>query len=216
MKRFAVLGLVLGLGLRAPAAAAASDPPWSVESAQSVGAGSNVVWGQVGFPGLWAEFIHGTDGLTEIGAKFGFDYALQGVVSSCCHPGLDLQFLLRTKLFDNGKIRIAGSFDPGVLLHFPGSTQFGITFPLAVEFGFPVSSVVSLNASFDLPMYVLFSDGGNSGYFAIPILFGGGAEYLLDPNVALTFKLKLGPTIVTGGGQAQFTLYAMFGAAYKF
>ncbi|MGO9063411.1 MAG: hypothetical protein ACLQIH_01585 [Myxococcaceae bacterium] len=200
---------------------AGEEPSWSVESGKTVGSGNNVFWGQVGFPGVWAEFIHGTDATTEIGGKFAFNYAVEGLVNSCCLGGMDLQFLARTTLFDNGRTRIAASFDPGLLLYFPpGFALFGITFPVGVEFGFPVSSVVSLNASFDLPMYVLFSGGGYSTVFAVPILFGGGIEYLAKKNFALTFKLKLGPTILASGGyiggNAQFSLYALLGAAYKF
>jgi hypothetical protein len=77
---------------------------------------------------------------------------------------------------------------------------------------------VSLNASFAAPMYVDFYKG--SAGFVVPILFGGGAEYLLDPNIALTFRVALGPSFVAGtgyvGGSPAFTLYALFGAAYKF
>ena len=211
--RTATLGVLLAVP-----AMAAEEAPWSVESGETVGAGHSVFWGQVGYPGIWAEIIHGIDPTTEIGGKFAFNYALEGIVNTST-IGLDFQFLLRKQFFDNGKIRIAGRFDPGLLLYFPsGFTLIGITFPVGVEFGFPVSSQVSINASFDLPMYLLFSSGGYGTAFVIPLLFGGGVEYMIEKNLALTFKLKLGPSIVTGGyvGTTQFTLYALFGAAYKF
>jgi hypothetical protein len=43
-------------------------------------------------------------------------------------------------------------------------------------------------------------------------------EYLLEQNIALTFKLRVGPTIAfaNGGSGSSFTLNALFGAAYKF
>jgi hypothetical protein len=217
-KRIAVLGTAVAAVLLTTPARAADDAPWSVESGKTVGAGQTVFWGQVGYPGIWAEIIHGMDPTLEIGGKFAFNYGFEGIID-CCVVGLDFQFLLRKQFFDNGKIRIAGRFDPGFLLYFPsGFTFFGITFPIGVEFGFPVSSVVSINASFDLPMYVLFGSGGYGTTFVIPLLFGGGAEYLIEKNLALTFKLKLGPSIVTGNyfGSTKFTLYALFGAAYKF
>jgi hypothetical protein len=219
IKARAVFGAgAVALALAAGPARAAEDAPWTVESGKTVGAGNNVFWGQVGYPGIWAELVHGTDATTEIGGKFAFNYGFEGIVNAGV-VGLDFQFLLRKQFFDNGKIRIAGVFDPGILLYFPsGFTFFGITFPVGVEFGFPVSPQVSINASFDLPMYVLFPSGGYNTVFVIPLLFGGGAEYLIEKNLALTFKLKLGPSIVTGNyyGSTQFTLYVLFGAAYKF
>ena len=59
-------------------------------------------------------------------------------------------------------------------------------------------------------MYVTFSPGN----FFIPLMFGGGVEYLLQPNLDLTFKLALGPTIATSGGSS-FTLQTLLGLAYK-
>jgi len=208
--------LVFGLVLLAGPALGVEEA-WTVESGRTVGTGTTVFWGQVGYPGIWAELIHGLDPTTELGGKLAFNYGPEGLVDSCCSAELGFQFLLRKSLFDNGKIVIAGVFDPGFLLFFPsGYAQFGLTFPVGVEFGFPVNARVSLNASFDLPMYVTFSADNHGGQFALPILFGGGVEYLMERSLALTFKLKLGPTIFTGGGSAQFTLYALFGAAYKF
>ncbi len=63
-----------------------------------------------------------------------------------------------------------------------------------------MSPQLTFNGSFDLAMYAIFGSGFRSGTFALPILFGGGVEYLMQPNVALTFQIKLGPTIFTAGG----------------
>jgi hypothetical protein len=217
-KRIAVLAAVVAAALVGlPAQAASGDAPWTVNSGKTIGDGETAIWGQAGFPGVSAELVHGIDPLTEIGGKFAFDYGQQGVINSCCVVGLDFQFLLRRTFYSNNTFYIAGTFQPGFLLEFPtGTTQFGLAFPLGVQFGFPVNSQLTFNASFDLAMYALFGSGGRSGTFALPILFGGGVEYLMQKNLALTFELKLGPTIFTAGGSAQFTLYALVGIAYKF
>jgi hypothetical protein len=204
--------------LLAPAALAATDAPWTVQSGKTVGEGNNVFWGQGGFPGVWAEFIHGLTPTLEIGGKLAFNYGVEGIVD-LNKVGLDFQLLVRKQFFDNGRMRIAGRLDPGLLVYFPsGASLIGVVVPVAVEFGFPVSPEVSLNASFAAPMYVDFYKG--SAGFVVPILFGGGAEYLLDANIALTFRVALGPSFVAGtgyvGGSPAFTLYALFGAAYKF
>ena len=70
-----------------------------------------------------------------------------------------------------------------------------------------------INASFDLPLYFTF---GDFNAFYIPLLFGGGVEYLIQPNLAITGKVKVGPTFVTNGGGTNFTLYVLAGVAYKF
>jgi hypothetical protein len=184
---------------------------WTVESGQTVGEGSNVIRGQVGWPGIWADFIHGVDSTFDFGGRFGFNYGFQGLTNGSNGVGLTFQALLRKQITEIGGFKLALTFDPGFLLYFPsGGTEAGITFPIGAQMGFPVAEKVVINASFSLPMFVIFSPGN----FFIPILFGGGVEYLLQPDLALTFDLKLGPTIATSGGSA-FTLYAMFGVAYK-
>jgi hypothetical protein len=221
-KRLAVL-VVMATGLTATTtgaatAAAGGGDTWSVQSGKTVGTDQTVFWGSVGFPGLFLQLDHGIDALTDIGGRFTLDYGDYGVVNGCCNVGLDFQFDLRRNFFDNGKIRIAGTFDPGFGLFFPpGNTQFGLLFPIGVQFGFPVTPELQISASFDLAMRVLFSSGFIPGYFALPILFGGGVEYAIQRNLMLTFSLKLGPTIFTfAGATAQFTLYALVGVAYKF
>jgi hypothetical protein len=49
-------------------------------------------------------------------------------------------------------------------------------------------------------------------------LFGGGVEYLLQHDLALTARLKMGPTIGTGSRTQNsfFTLYFLVGFAYRF
>lgn len=218
--------LVAGLLVAVPVHAAprGEGESWSVEAGKTVGSGAMVFWGQTGFPDTNFNLLYGLDALTDIGGRLGLDYGDQGVVNGCCHFSMNLQFLLRRNFFDNGKMRIAGTFDPGFVLEFQpgvfgfgGTTQVGLQFPLGVQFGFPVSPVVTVSATFDLAMRALFSSGGYPGYFALPILFGGGIEYAIRHNLLLTFQLKLGPTIFTyTGATAQFTLYALVGIAYKF
>ena len=188
---------------------------WTVDSAETVGAGNNVVRGQVGFPGLWADIIHGVDPTLEIGGRLQLNYGVEGLTDAT-HFEMALNFLLRKQFVDNGKFKFAGTFNPGILFYTAFSTTtFGITFPVEGQFGIPIDPKVTLNASFGLPMWVTF---GTFNAFYLPIMFGGGVEYLLEQNIALTFKLRVGPTIAfaNGGSASSFTLNALFGAAYKF
>ena len=188
---------------------------WTVDSAETVGAGANVVRGQVGFPGLWADILHGVDPTTEIGGRLQINYAVEGLTDSTNFE-MGFQFLARKQFVDTGKFKFAATFNPGLLFYTAFSTTtFGITFPVEAQFGIPIDNKVTLNASFGLPMWVTF---GTFSAFYLPILFGAGVEYQLEPNIALTFKLRVGPTIAfaNGGSASSFTLNALIGVAYKF
>jgi hypothetical protein len=184
---------------------------WSVDSGETVGSGQNVLRGQVGFPGLWGDFIHGIDPTTEIGGRLKINYGVEGLTSSTNFE-MAAQFLARKQFVDTGKVKFALRFDPGILFYTAFSTTtFGITFPIEAQVGFPINDQVILNGSFALPMWVTF---GTFGTFYIPIMFGGGVEYKIQSNLVLTFKLAMGPTLATAGGSS-FTLDALFGVAWR-
>ena len=204
----AVLAMCIG-GL----ARAQGHDHWTVDSGETVGAGANVLRGQVGFPGFAGDFIHGIDPTLDIGGRLWLNYAIEGNTNASAFE-FKIQLTLRKQFMDNGKLKLAGTFDPGFLLFSSGGTVTGITFPVGVQLGIPIDNKVTINASFDIPMYVLFNAATN---FHLPLLFGGGVEYLIEPNLALTFKLKLGPDIGFGTfSGSNFALYALFGVAYKF
>lgn len=184
---------------------------WTVDSGQTVGDGANVLRGQVGWPGLWLDFIHGVSSDFDVGGRFGLNWGYYPGLTQGSSVGLTFQLLLRKQMFEIAGFKVALTFDPGFLLEFPtGTTIAGIMFPIGAQIGFPVGDKVVINGSFEIPMYVTFSPGN----FFIPLMFGGGVEYLLQRNLDLTFKLALGPTIATAGGSS-FTLQALFGVAYK-
>ncbi len=211
--------VLLLLAASTPATAAPSDVPWSVDSGKTIGSGNAVLWGEAGFPFIGVEFAYGLDHQTDIGAIFAFGYGDGGIVSNCCSgDSISFALALRRNFFDNGKIWIAGTFNPGIGLFFvDGLTQVSLGFPVGLQFGFPVSREVIVNATFDLPMAVAFASDPIPGYFSIQILFGGGVEFHPTKELALTFQLKLGPALNTvSGSSAQFALDALFGAAYRF
>jgi hypothetical protein len=208
---------VLTLCIAGVANAQTGREHWTVDSGETVGAGANVVRGQVGWPGLWGDFIHGLDSTTDIGGRLSINYGVEGLTSTSKFE-MAAQFLARKQFVDTGKIIFAVTFNPGFLFWVPGSpfsTVFGITFPIEGQIGFPIDSRLTINGSFGLPMWVTF---GDLSAFYLPIMFGGGVEYLIEKNIALTFKLRMGPTIAfaNGGSASSFTLNALFGVAYRF
>jgi hypothetical protein len=203
---------VFALSLGGLASAQTSTSHWTVDSAETVGSGANVLRGQVGFPGFVGDFIHGIEPTFDIGGRMWLNYSPEGNTQGTAFEW-KIQLTLRKLFMDSGKIKLAGTFDPGFLLISSGGTVTGITFPVGAQVGIPIDPKVIINASFDLNMYVLFNAATN---FHLPLLFGGGVEYLLEPNLALTFKLRLGPDIGFGTfSGTNFAFNALFGVAYK-
>ncbi len=229
-KETAVRAAVLLVSLGAALAQAQTSPPppasssvapgapsWTVDSGQTVGDGNSVVRGQVGWPGIYGDFIHGVSSTFDVGGRFGFDWGgYGGATYAGVGVGIDFQLLLRLQAFDISGYKGAFTFNPGLVLRFPSfagaSTQVGITFPIGAQMGFPVNDKFVINASLELPFFVTF---GTGSAFFIPILLGGGVEYQLQPNLAFTGKLALGPSIGTNGAGTVFDLQLLVGVAYK-
>jgi hypothetical protein len=245
--RGAAIVVLLVAGVARAQHGGASGPAWTVDSGETVGNGENVFRAQAGYPGIWLDFVHGIDSTWDIGGRFGFNYSFEGALSFGNVPGcgdfgiscpgylasgigLNFQALIRKTIGEIGHYKVALTFDPGLMLYFPSealvntATIAGIMLPLGAQIGFPVNNKLVFNASFELPMFITFSDGlsndGRGGAFYLPLLFGGGVEYLLQPNLSLTFKLALGVTISTNSpneiSSAAFTLETMAGIAYRF
>jgi hypothetical protein len=198
-----------------PATTPSVTPPserWTVDSGNTVGPGANVFAGAVGYPGLDLRLLHGLDANTDVNARIGINYAFEGITRGSRFE-FTAQVGIRKELTVLGNnMKLAGTFDPGIIVaSSPG--EFGLKIPLGLQLGIPISHELMLNASFDLPLFFTF---GDFSAFYIPLLFGGGAEYLVQPNLAITGKLKIGPTFGTNGFPTSFTLYVLVGAAYKF
>ena len=185
---------------------------WTVDSGNTVGAGANVFAGAVGYPGLDLRLLHGLDATTDVNAHIGINYGFEGITRGSRFE-FTAQVGIRKELMVLGNnMKLAGTFDPGILVaSSPG--EFGIKIPFGLQLGIPLSHEFMLNASFDLPLFFTF---GDFSAFYIPLLFGVGGEYLIQPNLAITGKVKVGPTFGTNGFPTSFTLYALFGVAYKF
>jgi hypothetical protein len=108
------------------------------------------------------------------------------------------------------------NFAPGPLFYFfRSATLSGIALPVGIVFGIPTSSQLSVALSFDLPMFVVLPSSSFDGQLILPVLFGGGFEFYLEHNLALTFSLKMGPMIFTRDGVSDFDLQALMGLAIK-
>ena len=208
----AVFALCLGGLARAQTTTSADH--WTVDSGETVGAGSNVLRGQVGFPGFAGDFIHGLDPtyrhrrahLAELRRR-GHDQRRYSAFE------FKIELTLRKQFMDNGKLKLAGTFDPGFLLFIERRSPTGLTFPIGVQFGIPIDDKFTVERLVRHPVY-----GVTFGTSAVPLplLFGGGVEYLLEPNLALTVQAEDGTGHRLRGLQLdQLRALRLFGVAYK-
>jgi len=190
---------------------------FSVLSGRTVGNDNTVLHVQAGWPGISATILHGISPVLDLGGLFAFNYGIEGTTNVA--PGIKLAGVARFNLVDTPKYNIGFGGGLGFVAYFPsGGSTIGITIPISFAAGFSVAPQLMVTAGFDLPILIGFSHGGG---VLIPILFGGGFEYTIDPTLLLTFNLRFGPAIYggsafAGASGAVFDMVAQLGVAYKF
>ena len=211
MKRLLVLA-VLAVATAATAQESRGGQGWSVLSGQTVGASQTAVVGRVGWPGLSVSLLQGVQPNLDIGARLGFNYGFEGIVTSVT-PGIKVQGVLRVCLLDTARYNFGIEFAPGPLFYFFPDTQVGLSLPVSLAFGIPAGSAVMLNLGLDFPLFVMF---GTYGRVVLPVLVGAGAEYTIDQRLSVNFGVRMGPGInASGPRNTPFVLHALVGVALK-
>lgn len=196
---------------------------WSLYSGQTVGSGADVVSGQVGWPGLSLQYLHGATSRFDLGVKLTpINYGFEGITNRVM-PGIKIQAVARLGLVEQSRFNLGLEFAPGPMFYFPpgrnSQTLIGLSLPVRLMAGIPIGSAIMANLGLDVPFFVTF---GNNSSVTIPILFGGGVEYFIDRHLEVSFNLKMGPAIYTSNfdtfryGSADFDLEALIGVGYRF
>jgi len=191
------------------------DSAWSATAARTVGSGNSVVQAEVGWPGLSFTYLHGANERTDVGARINFNYGFWNTTNNL--TGVDLQVPYRYRLTDNssGGVNVALQAAPGLTLYSNnGSTLFGIGGPLGVVVGTRFSDNVNLEAGADIPVLLSFT---NPFGVVFGPLVGVGGEYMIDRNLMVTGRIRMGPEISLDhtGGKTQFGLQTLIGVAYN-
>jgi hypothetical protein len=191
------------------------ESSWSATAGRTVGSGNSVIQAEAGWPGVSFTYLHGGNERTDVGARLNLNYTFMNTTNTL--TGVDFQVPYRYRMTDNssGGINVALQASPGVTLYSNnGSTLFGIGGPLGIVVGTRVSDSVTLDAGADIP--VLFSITNPFGVVFGP-LFGVGGEYMVDRNLAVTARVRVGPEISLdhNGSNAQFGLQTLIGVAYN-
>jgi hypothetical protein len=191
-----------------------SGQSWSAVGPKTIPTDANEIDASAGWPGIQVSYLRGLAPHFNLGARFGFNYGVEGMVRAQVTPGIKLQVLAKYTFVDEGKVSFGMTFEPGPLFHFYNvSTLVGFALPIGFRLGIAASSAVQLAVLFDLPFWISF---GNASSFNVPILTGVGVEYFIQSTLALYFRMRMGPTIFSRGGAAEFTLETVVGVGWRF
>ena len=193
----------------------AGETSWSATAGRTVGSGNSVLQAEAGWPGVSFTFLHGVNERSDAGARINLNYGFMNTTNTL--TGVDLQVPLRYRMTDgsSGGINVALQASPGLTIYSNhGSTLVGIGGPLGIVAGTRVSESLTLDAGADIP--VLFSFTNPFGVIFGP-LFGVGGEYMVDRNLMVTARIRMGPEISFDhtGSNTQFGLQTLIGVAYN-
>jgi hypothetical protein len=188
---------------------------WSLVTPRTVGESQNVLEAGVGWPGVYAGYWRGILGALDVGAKVGFNWSYEGVLTRIV-PGMRIQAQARYLLWDNGSLSLGLGFAPGALIYFyPGSgVQGGMLLPLSATVGLPhFVNKLNLSATLEVSFFMLFAVS-----WALPVTVGANGEYFITDSLVVFAKVKpLGFALFPGalGGLSVFyTFEATAGVGY--
>lgn len=211
-----IVALVVALPARAQVQTSVpfgGDSSWTATAGRTVGNGNGVVHLEAGWPGLGVTYLHGLDERTDAGFHVGYNYGFEGTANRVM--GLNVAVPLRRVLGKSGTTTFSFRADPGLSVYGNnGAALVGVGGPIGVVAGFRVDPRLTLDAGADLP--VLFSFTNPAGVLFGPQV-GAGAEYLVDRNVALTLRARVGPefAVAPRGSGSQLGFTTLVGVAYN-
>jgi hypothetical protein len=231
MRRLRLVAALVVLGAL-PSFAQEATQGWSIIGGKTVGNQQTALEAGFGFPGLHGSLLRGITPTIDIGARFSFDYGIEGLTNQIV-PGIKLQGLLHLKFVEAGIVSMMVAFEPGPLFHFysgrtdilpggfrivsDGYTLTGLSLPIRLQLGIAASSALNVGVHLDLPMWLAFANAGQgSASFQFPILMGVGVEYFVKQNLLVYFEIRMGPTVFTNSSTATFTLISNVGIGYRF
>jgi hypothetical protein len=212
MRKLQLLALLVTLSLFTPARAQAAE--WSMLGGRTLDVFDTGIRAGVGWPDFHAAYHLPITKSFELAPKLAFFYG-SPLVKGCCTFGNTIGTELRTVIYSQGDLHLALWNELSLILDYIGQFDVGLVLGAGVRGDYAVSSKVNALFSFDVPVDLLFTNGT---YAVIPILFGGGVEYVPEGPFMLWATLKMGPGIiaVSGGSTVDFALIGQAGVGFKF
>lgn len=185
---------------------------WTATAGRTVGAGNSVLQAEAGWPGIGFTWLKGLDERSDAGLHVGFNYGFEGTSNPV--TGFNLAVPYRRTLATMGDTAIAFEAQPGISIYSNNGAMVGIGGPVGVVAGFHVSPQLTLDVGADVPVLLSFS---NPAGFLFGPQFGGGGEYLIDRNLAITARIRVGPRFAldSAGSETQTGFVTLIGLAYN-
>lgn len=190
-----------------------SGTNWTATAARTVGEGNSVWQAEAGWPGVGLNWLHGVDDRSDLGFHLGLNYGFEGTTNSIA--GFNAAVPFRRTLGSMGDTTFAFRTDPGLTIYNNhGEALVGVGGPIGVVAGFRMDSRLTLDLGVDVPVLLSFT---NPTGFVFGPQFGGGGEYLLDRNLALTARVRVGPqfAVDSAGTGRQTSFTTMLGLAWN-
>src|SRR5437868_6467582 len=182
----------------------AGDMNWTATAGRTVGNNNGVLHVEAGWPGIGFTYLKGLDEVTDLGFHVGFNYGFEGTTNSVVGLNLAVPFR-RTLATLSPDATVAFRTDPGIAFYGnnnknQGGALFGIGGPIGVVAGWRIDPRLTLDVGADVPVLLTFSNP--TGILFGPQI-GAGGEYLVDRNLAVTLRARVGPEFaITNGGSA--------------
>jgi hypothetical protein len=194
--------LLLLLSIAVPAAAqrridASTTGRYSLLGGDTVGAGTNVVSGEFGWPSVSFGYTHGLNRDTDIGLRFDLLFGVEGA-SSASRFGVGFRVPMRMTALRKDRFSVLLHFDPGLKIFTTSPAAFGLAFPVGVVFGYSATREMVVAFGVDLPMTLYVTPSPVT--FLISPMFGPAIEYHVDPRLAVGLNTRFGTVIDTAGG----------------
>lgn len=185
---------------------------WSVLTGATAGAGNTLFTADGGFPGLDVGVLRGLTQAFDLGARFTFNYAEEGITAPVGIPGVKLAVVGRFTLIDRGWLNFGLTIAPGFLAYFwPTFVSPGLSIPIEGKLGFRLGDAIGLAVGVDMPIFAVF---GKFASVNVPLLFGAGVEYFVDKTLAVTLSFRVGPSF-NSHGDAHAMLQSLLGVAFR-
>jgi hypothetical protein len=189
-----------------------ADAHWTATAGRTVGTGNAVLQAEAGWPGIGFTYLKGLDERSDIGFHIGFNYGFEG--TSTTATGVNVAVPYRRTLATSGDTAFAFQMQPGLSIYSNNGAMVGVGGPIGVVAGFHVSPPLTLDLGADVPVLLSFS---NPAGFLFGPQFGGGGEYLIDRNLAVTARFRVGPRFAldSAGTASQTGFETVIGLAYN-
>lgn len=185
---------------------------WSATAGRTAGSGNSVLQAEAGWPGIGFTWLKGVDERSDLGLHLGFNYGFEGTSNTV--SGFNIAVPYRRTLATSGDTSIAFEMQPGLSIYSNNGAMVGVGGPIGVVAGLQVTPQLTLDLAAEVPVLVTFTNP--TGVLFGP-QFGGGGEYLIDRNLAVTARIRVGPRFAldSAGSETQTGFVALIGLAYN-